>query len=151
MKYRTMGKQVGVIIAPFFGGWVINSSLFMIDLYSRFLWLLTIAMTLYWWCAGRYFSKAYDRQLKGIMIGNSLWGISLLLFIFEFLILSDKARHMLLAVYSQCYGLFFVPFGAALLSPFSSMNSSIVVLIAYGVMLLIFVLGYNSNKNNAFR
>ena len=72
-------------------------------LFSLVFYVLPFAMLFYWFWAGRKYAQAKGSALISILIGNSIGILSLLLYIWQFVLLSDQQRNLFLAGLSQYF------------------------------------------------
>lgn len=87
-------------------------------------------------CAGQ------KRAIKRCLFTNSLWGISLIIFIWQFILLSDESRNLPLALFSQLYIQGFIWMGTKISGLFFDVDHGTVIhILAYISMLGVFLLG----------
>lgn len=126
-------------LIPLICGYLVNSMLF-----PFYPFIMQLVFLIFWCFVGLRFSKWNTSTWKSFLIGNSLWFISFILFIWQFNILNDAERSIELAMLSQHYMLAFV-YGAAKLFPFLH-SGTIIMLSAYILMFITFSIGYLANK-----
>lgn len=132
-----------LILIPLIYGYLVNAMLFPL-----FPIMMQLVFLIFWFWVGLRFSKWNTPKWKSFLIGNSLWFISFILFIWQFNILDSASRSMVLAVLSQHYIVAFV-YGAARLLPFIS-SGTIMMLSAYILMFITFSIGFFANKKINF-
>ncbi|WP_172198634.1 hypothetical protein [Saccharibacillus qingshengii] len=66
----------------------------------------------FWLWVGMRFARLEGSSVKNFVWGNSLWLISFLLYLWQFVLLDDANRNMALAAWSQYYAVSFVMSGA---------------------------------------
>lgn len=152
MKNSKIIKLILLVIVPFLAGEAINrllsygltidSSTFW-SIISTLLYGWQIGSVFYWFLVGKYFGGLKLGRLKGIILGNIAWGISLILFVWQFLLMQDSSRNLMLAAIPQHYILGFSGWSSMLLSFLtSSIDSTSIILVAHIMMMAIFLLGY---------
>lgn len=153
-------KKIIFVLIPLLLSFIINSFiLLLLPIYSLLIWPLCIGFIVYWFWVGKQFAKVKFNKILGFILGNSLWGISFALYIWQFVILDDSSRNMLLAVLSQYYNLFTTPLATRIITLFSNViNSTEITVLSYVLMIIIFSLGFiyqlirmRINQNNALR
>lgn len=122
------------LILPLVYGWV-NVYVIFPPLISQML------MEVFWFwvgmkCAGQ------KRAIKRCLFTNSLWGISLIIFIWQFILLSDESRNLPLALFSQLYIQGFIWMGTKISGLlFDVDHGTVIHILAYISMLGVFLLG----------
>ncbi|WP_172251329.1 hypothetical protein [Saccharibacillus deserti] len=98
----------------------------------------------FWLWIGMRFARLEGSSVKNFVWGNSLWLISFLLYLWQFVLLDDANRNMALAAWSQYYALSFVMSGAWVYMAFEKgvIRSTPVAIYAYGIMFLVFAIGF---------
>ena len=128
-----------LLLVPFIYGYLVNTM--KIPLFP---FVMQIVFLVFWFYVGFLFSKWEAPAWKSFLLGNSLWLLFFILFIWQFILLGDDSRSMDVAFLSQHYMLAFV-YGAARLLPFVK-SGTFIMFGAYIMMLAIFSLGYFINK-----
>jgi len=154
MKKLIEYRVILIILIPFIVAEVINRSLsygishgssLLMTTSEILLFLWKYISVVFWFWAGRQFSSYRFGKLKSFVLGNFLWGVSLVLFTWQFIFVSDTNRSFFLAGISQYYMLGFVSWSATAIGIFSNTISSITVgLIAHVMMLVVFTAGFVS-------
>lgn len=85
------------------------------------------------------------------MIGNSIWLLSFLLFVWQFVLLDDVSRNTVIAGISQYYMYSFIALGTIFTSLFSSgvLSGTVMMIFSYVAMLLVNLLGFIAGKITA--
>lgn len=98
----------------------------------------------FWLWVGMQFARLGGSSVRNFVWGNSLWLISFLLFLWQFVLVNDENRNMAIASISQNYMLAFVMSGvwAYKLSNPSVFYSTTAILLAYLVMFAVFAIGF---------
>ncbi len=98
----------------------------------------------FWLWVGMQFARLSGSSIKNFVWGNSLWLISFLLFLWQFVLLNDENRIMGIAVVSQNYMLSFVLSGAWIYRMFdpSIIQTTPIMILAYIVMFMVFAIGF---------
>ncbi|GAA0337819.1 hypothetical protein GCM10008967_30100 [Bacillus carboniphilus] len=89
-----------LIFIPLVTGYILNRValyFFMPPIISQ------IIFTAFWFWVGYRFTLLPWNKLKSFIVGNSIWLLSLLLFIWQFVVLDDESRNLILAGLSQNY------------------------------------------------
>ena len=154
MKRKNTYKIILLILLPFIIGFLINSLLGLgITRDNQLLSVSTILLSIwtyggaiiFWFLVGRIFGNLNMNKVKSFALGNSVWTISLLLFVWQFLFVNGSNRNFFISGISQHYALGFVSLGSRILGLFTnSIHSTTVILIAYFVMLIVFSIGFIS-------
>ncbi len=103
-----------------------------------------IVMGAFWLWVGMQFARLGGSSIRNFVWGNSLWLISFLLFLWQFVLLNDENRNMAIASISQNYMLAFILSGVWMykISDPSVFHSTTAILLAYLVMFAVFVIGF---------
>jgi hypothetical protein len=126
------------ILIPLFYGFLSNTFAMIIPpLLSQ------LISTAFWFWVGIRFSKWSGNKIKSFIIGNSIWLLSFLLYLWQFVLINDESRNMFLALIGQYYMLSFIWSGTKLTLWFSDvLNGTTIIIIAYLSMLFVFTLGF---------
>lgn len=155
METKKIYKFISLILLPFIIGYLINILLSMgitkdnqlllnISTFLLSIWTYGGAI-IFWFLIGRFFANLNMTRVKSFILGNSLWAISFLLFIWQFVFVSGSNRNFFIAGISQHYVLGFVRLASNILGLFTnSIDSTTVVIISYILMLVMFSLGFLS-------
>lgn len=108
------------------------------------LWSYGVAIA-FWFYVGRKFGSLNMASIKSFILGNTVWGIFLIIYVWQFILLDDISRSFYLAGISQHYVLGFVGLGARIITLFTrNIHSSTAILISYLLMILVFSIGFRS-------
>lgn len=133
-------RQLGVLVLlPLFFGFIQGRLGIVLPPF-----LVQIGIGALWFWTGMQFARYFRARLLGIVVGNILWGASLLLFVWQFLLTADEARNFALAGLSQWYMQSFIWAGTRIgtaLRPGTIIGDEI-ILASYGAMLLTFLAGF---------
>lgn len=142
-KFIEKNKHAFIVLAPLVLGWLFNILIYYVPFSGMLIWTLNLGFVLFWFWGGRQFAKLSMNKVYSFLLGNSIWFISLLLYIWQFLILDEAARSLAIAGLSQYYMLFMLIIGTQIQLMYSGdINSVDIVLISYVVMLVVFTLGF---------
>lgn len=142
-KFIEKNKHALIVLAPLVLGWLFNILIYYVPFSGMLIWTLNLGFVLFWFWGGRQFAKLSMNKVYSFLLGNSIWFISLLLYIWQFLILDEAARSLAIAGLSQYYMLFMLIIGTQIQLMYSGdINSVDIVLISYVVMLVVFTLGF---------
>lgn len=130
------------ILIPLIYGFVSNTFLLFIPpLLSQ------LVFVVFWFWVGMKFSCISGNKVKIFFIGNSVWLLSFLLYLWQFVLLNDESRNMFLALISQYYMLPFIWSGTKLSLLFTNViDGTTITIIAYLSMLLVFTVGFIVGK-----
>lgn len=130
------------ILIPFIYGLLSNNFVMIIPpLLSQ------IIFAVFWFWVGKRLSKLGENNIKSFIIGNSIWLLSFLLYLWQFVLLNDESRNMFLALISQHYMLSFIWSGTKLTLLFSNvLHGTTITIVSYLSMLLVFTLGFIVGK-----
>lgn len=100
-----MRKHVLVLLTfvPIIVGYVVNLSLSLPVLGMVFFYLLPLFTTAFWFYLGRQYARSTWKTIPAILIGNATGIISLLIFLWQFLLETDETRNLTLAATSQMF------------------------------------------------
>ncbi len=151
MKNSKTIKAIILVLVPYLAGAVISMLLnYGLTIESPTFWSLInlliyawqIGSAIYWFLVGKYFGGLKLGKLKGIIYGNIAWGISLILFVWQFMMVQEN-RNIILSSIPQHYILGFSGWSSMLLSFFTQTIDGInVMLVAHLMMLALFLIGY---------
>ena len=97
----------------------------------------------FWFYVGKRFGDLDVSKVKSIVLGNSLWFISLILYIWQFILLDYTKRNSFIASISQHYNLGFVRVSSGIIGFFTNtFDTKIVIIISYLIMLIVFTIGF---------
>lgn len=89
-----------MVLSPIFIGVLFNNFLVFIPL---FIYIAPFLMLIYWFWVGTKFTEKIKNPIKAIVLANSTGVIALALYYWQFVIVADKERNLLLAVFSQMF------------------------------------------------
>ena len=142
----TENKKIPIwILVPLIYGLVSNTFMLIIPpLLSQ------LVFAVFWFWIGMKFSCLSANKVKSFFIGNSIWLLSFLLYLWQFVLLDDESRNMLLALISQYYMLPFIWSGTKLSLLFTDViHGTTITIISYLSMLLVFTIGFIIGKIKA--
>lgn len=145
-------KLILFVITPFIVGLIIHS-LIDVGTYMDSSIILSIATILlriwgfiaviFWFFAGKQFKNSGLTKIKSFILGNSLWMISLIIYIWQFLLLDDTRRNLFLARIAHHYVLGFMSIASNIMFFFEEgVDGNTVVLSSYLIMLIVFIVGF---------
>ncbi|WP_438350636.1 hypothetical protein ACP8HI_08335 [Paenibacillus sp. FA6] len=142
----TENKKMPIwILVPLIYGLVSNTFMLIIPpLLSQ------LVFAVFWFWIGMKFSCLSANTVKSFFIGNSIWLLSFLLYLWQFVLLDDESRNMFLALISQYYMLPFIWSGTKLSLLFTDViHGTTITIISYLSMLLVFTVGFIIGKIKA--
>lgn len=97
----------------------------------------------FWFWVGMRFASLQGNHIKNIFIGNSIWLISFLLFIWQFVLVNDENRNLFFALLSQYYQFSFLWSGTKITVVLSeTIYSTMIMTLSYILMFIVFMAGY---------
>ncbi|WP_353097256.1 hypothetical protein [Tissierella praeacuta] len=97
----------------------------------------------FWFYVGKQFGSLKMNKVKSFILGNIIWGISIILYIWQFIFVDAGNRNVFIAVISQDYMLGFVRWGFKIARLFTdAVDGNIVTIISYAMMLIVFTAGF---------
>ena len=150
MKNKVNLMKIVIILIPLIAGLLINYSSFIQGIYFRLWWVFILVFILFWFWGGKFFAEYARDKIVAFLLANSLWGISFILFIWQFVIVDGANRNLGFALISQLYMMLLLPLVSRMMSIFSNtMSSTNLISISYIFMIFIFSLGffYNDLRN----
>ncbi|ARC86655.1 putative membrane protein [Clostridium argentinense CDC 2741] len=143
MDCKNKSKYIVIILIPLIIGIIINRVNFILQIYSTIPWIFVIAFIIFWFWAGKVFAKANHNRVESFLIGNSLWGISFLLYIWQFILTSDVNKNFIIAGISQNYIILIVPIATKIMMMFTDIiDGAIISIVSYILMIIIFSIGF---------
>lgn len=141
-----------LVLAPPIIGYLYNL-IFSVSLWGFLLYLSPISLLLFWFWVGWKFAETNMNVYQSVFIGNSLGIVSLIIYLWQFLYVSDEHRNMFLAVFSQgfssCLSIFTARF-AILFEPEKNVigNATYIATQVLGLLLMatVFTIGYYWHK-----
>lgn len=131
-------KMLIWILIPFIYGFLSNTFALIIPPH-----LSQMIFAVFWFWVGLSLSNWSGNKMKDFILGNSIWLLSFLLYIWQFVLLNDESRNMFLALISQYYMLPFIWSGTTLSLSFSDvLDGTSITIISYLAMLFVFTLGF---------
>ena len=139
---RENTKMLLWIIIPFVYGFLSNTFMLIAPpLLSQ------LIFAVFWFWIGMKFSYLIGNNVKSFFIGNSIWLLSFLVYLWQFALLDDESRNMFIAVISQYYMLSFIWSGTILSLLFTDiLHGTTITIISYLVMLFVFTIGFIVGK-----
>lgn len=103
-----------------------------------------IVFLAFWVWVGMRFAQFNGSSLKNFAWGNSLWLVSFLLYLWQFVLVDDANRNMVIAFISQCYVIPFVVSGTQIYLLFNDggIDLTNITIITYIFMLVVFMIGF---------
>ncbi|MFC7064184.1 hypothetical protein [Halobacillus seohaensis] len=142
----TENKKVFIwILIPLIYGFISNTFMLIIPpLLSQ------IVFAVLWFWIGIKLASIGGNNFKSFIFGNSIWLLSFLLYLWQFVLLDDESRNMFIALISQYYMLSFIWSGTKLSLLFSDvLNGTTITIISYLSMLLVCTVGFIVGKLKA--
>ncbi|MBO2945419.1 hypothetical protein JJQ72_15690 [Paenibacillus sp. F411] len=141
--YLKKNKMTWIVLAPLLGGWLFQALMTRIPASGVLIWTIHLGFVVFWFWAGRQFSQMKKSTALSFVMGNSLWLICLLLFLWQFMLAGDESRSLVLALMAQLYVLLIVGFGTQLqLLLTGSIDAAQIIIMSYILMLLVFTAGF---------
>lgn len=135
-------KMLIWMLIPLIYGFVSNTFMLIIPPF-----LSQLVFAVFWFWVGMKFSCISGNKVKSFFIGNSVWLLSFLLYLWQFVLLDDESRNIFLALISQYYMLPFIWSGTKLSLLFTDViHGTTITIIAYFSMLLVFTVGFIVGK-----
>lgn len=161
MKNNSKRKLILLILVPFILSYLINillsiginrDSSIILSFTSIFLYIWGFIAILFWFYVGMEFGRLAISKVKSFILGNSLWMISFILYIWQFIILNGEERNLFIAGISQNYNLGFISISSQIVSLFTrSIDSRTVIVLSYFLMLLVFTGGFVYTSKKFFK
>lgn len=153
---KEKNKTLLLIFIPFLWGYIINILVWKVsiigDLYFRLNIVWETIFILFWFWTGTKFAQYNSNKVKAYIIGNSIWLLSFLVYIWQFILLSGESRSFRLAGLSQHYIAGIVFISKKIIRLFTNtISSETVIILSYSLMITIFTTGFIyriKNKNN---
>lgn len=140
-----MNEKVKLFIwalVPFVYGYICNTYIIILNPF-----VIQIIFAIFWGWVGVKTFNLSGSKIKNFLIVNSVWLISFLLFIWQFVIVSDEGRNFTLAGISQHYMLSFLWSGANIPRLYTNtFHGTNIMIIAYVAMLVVFTIGFSVSK-----
>lgn len=119
-----------------------DSSIFLY-ITTSLLYIWGFVAIVFWFYVGMQFGNTGISKMKSFLLGNSLWMISLLLYIWQFILLEDEKKNLFIAGLSQDYALGFVGVSGKIIGLFTNtIDGNKVIMISHLIMLLVFAIGF---------
>lgn len=145
------------IFAPALIGYIYNSMLIKIIFIPLFgtliFYLVPFAMLIFWFWVGQKFAQTKLNIFPAVLLGNSIGIISLPVYIWQFVILSDQQRILFFAAFSQFFSIsinYLTLKIAVLFEPQKNYIGSVTLtasqIIGLITMLLVFTVGFIYKK-----
>ncbi|MCT2534853.1 hypothetical protein NC661_04060 [Aquibacillus koreensis] len=135
-------KMLIWILIPLIYGLVSNTFMLIIPPF-----LSQLVFAIFWFWVGMKLSCLSGNKVKIFFIGNSVWLLSFLIYLWQFVFLDDESRNMFLASISQYYMLPFIWSGTKLSLLFTDViHGTTITIIAYCSMLCVFTVGFIVGK-----
>ena len=150
-NYFKRNKYTWIVLAPLFIGWLFNYLMYMIPFSGLLIWTVNLGIIVFWFWGGRQFALMGRSKPMNFLLGNSGWGILFLVFLWQFILLDDASRNLVLASLSQYYVLCMITLSSQIHILYTdAINANEIVIIAYALMLVVFAAGfvYQLKKGN---
>lgn len=142
-NFMKKNKHALIVLAPLILGWLFNLIMYFLPFSGVLIWTLNLGFVLFWFWGGRQFAQLSTKKVRSYLLGNALWLISFLLYVWQFVLLDEASRSIAIASLSQYYMLFTIILGTQIHMVYSEViNSTEIVIISYLVMLLVFTMGF---------
>lgn len=148
---KEKNKTLLLIFIPFLWGYLINVLVWKVAIIGDFYFRLNIIwetiFILFWFWTGTKFAQLNTNKVKSYIIGNSIWLLSFLVYIWQFILLSGESRSFRLAGLSQHYntGIMFISgkISRMILRLFTNtISGTTMITFSYGLMIAIFTTGF---------
>ena len=148
MKKRTL---ILLTLIPLLVGWLINATIRFPRLFSVSYYILPFLTLIFWFQLGRQYAKTDWNAAVALLIGNAVGLVSLLLYLWQYFLVSDEHRIVFLAVLSQLFvaavPMYLFPAGTLTMfepDPHSIGTVTVATAQVLGVLLMVvvFALGY---------
>lgn len=130
-----------LIVIPGIYGYLAHQS--MIPFYPL---IAQIVFFVYWLWVGYVIGRFSKNSMKGMLLGNSIWVISLVIFIWQFILTDDVGRLGSVAAIPQYYILPFVWLASKMAALLTMIDGSTIIILTFICMLIVFVLGFRLGK-----
>lgn len=97
------GILIVLTLVPVIAGYILNSALLIPGIGMLLFYLIPAAIVVFWFHLGKLYSKTTWHFIPALLIGNAVGILSLLLYIWQFLLLGNDARNIFLAGLSQMF------------------------------------------------
>jgi len=137
-----------MVLSPVILGILFNNFLVLFPL---FIFVAPFLMIVYWFFAGTKFAEHVENPVKAVLTANAIGIISLLLYYWQFTIVSDAERSLLIAGFSQMFSAPLSYFSAVIGYLFTESPDEISLamqVIGLILMIIVFSSGYIYRKNN---
>lgn len=158
MEKNINRRLIFLLIVPFLISFAINfllsigvrmNSSILISISNILLNLWFFAGLFFWFYVGKRFGDLDVSKVKSIVLGNSLWFISLLLYIWQFILLDYTKRNSFISGISQHYNLGFVRVSSIITDIFTNtIDTKMVIMVSYLIMLIVFTIGFIYTSKN---
>ena len=143
MLDRNKIRCLVIILIPLFLSILINRSFVIMSGYVYVMGITSIIFVVYWFWCGMKFAEYDKNKIKSFVVGNSIWAISFILFIWQFVLVDGASRYTTIAIMGQYYQLFMVRNASRIIAMCTNTIHSInVSILAYILMIILFSLGF---------
>ena len=100
-----MKKSALVLLTfvPIVVGYLVNITLLLPVIGMLIYYVLPLLTTVFWFYLGRQYARSGWKTIPSILIGNATGILSLLVYLWQFLLVTDEARNLTLAGASQMF------------------------------------------------
>lgn len=151
-----MKKSVLVLLTfvPVVIGYFLNISIALPVIGAVLFYILPLLTTVFWFYLGRQYARSSWNTIPALLIGNAAGFISLLLYLWQFLLETDETRNLTLAVASQMFSAavptyLFVRLAALFETQANYIGRATMValqVISFAFMVIVFLCGYSWEK-----
>ncbi|WP_026476603.1 hypothetical protein [Alkaliphilus transvaalensis] len=142
MKKLSNSAKFVLLLIPLLIGFLVNRDSVLMTFYLRFSRIFSIILLILWGWVGSLFAQS-ENKIKSYMIGNSLWALGLMLYIWQYIIKSEQSMNFIILILSQLYVVFVLPTAVLIMKIFtSSINGIHAIILSYGLMIVSFSIGF---------
>lgn len=139
MKCENKFKYILIILMPIMFVFIMDK------IYFAGLWIFTIAFIIFWFWGGKVFARTNCNKAKSFLIGNSLWLISFLLYLWQIASGAGGSKNFTIEWISQLYiegMLYMAEIIVAMFTEIHTVDSYIISIVSYIFMFIIFSIGF---------
>ncbi|MEG0773847.1 hypothetical protein [Clostridium sp.] len=136
-------KLLLIALSPILIGFLFNNLLIFLPLFIN---VAPFLMMAYWFWVGTQFAENVKSPVKAIVLANSIGIISLLLYYWQFVMVADNQRNLVLAGFSQMFTISLIYITAKIGLIFPQTPNEIIQITGLILMLIVFTSGYFYKK-----
>ncbi|MPM45844.1 hypothetical protein SDC9_92536 [bioreactor metagenome] len=136
-------KLLLIALSPILIGFLFNNLLIFLPL---FIYIAPFLMMFYWFWVGTQFAENVKSPAKAILLANSIGIISLLVYYWQFVMVADNERILVLAGFSQMFTVPLIYLTAKIGLIFQQTPNEIIQVTGFILMLIVFTIGYFYKK-----